>query len=138
MGKNKPDKGPAPDAEAKVHAAPPTDAAAPAGTGEAKPKKKKKVESSEGTGKAKVRGRPMRKLSKRYRSMSEKVVKDQKYPIPDAVKLLKVVTKGTKFDQTVNVVLHLGIDPKIAEQMIRGAVSLPKGIGKTKKVIAFC
>jgi large subunit ribosomal protein L1 len=38
----------------------------------------------------------------------------------------------------VNVVMHLGIDPKIAEQMIRGSVSLPRGIGKKKRVIAFC
>jgi large subunit ribosomal protein L1 len=45
--------------------------------------------------------------------------------------------KPTKFDQTVNLVVHLGIDPNQADQMIRGSVSLPKGIGKTKKVIAF-
>lgn len=43
-----------------------------------------------------------------------------------------------KFDQTVELVMHLGIDPKQADQMIRGSVSLPHGIGKTKKVIAFC
>jgi large subunit ribosomal protein L1 len=43
-----------------------------------------------------------------------------------------------KFDQTVELVMHLGIDPKQADQMIRGSVSMPHGIGKTKKVIAFC
>jgi large subunit ribosomal protein L1 len=43
-----------------------------------------------------------------------------------------------KFDQTVEVVMHLGIDPKQADQMIRGSVSLPHGIGKSKRVIAFC
>jgi large subunit ribosomal protein L1 len=46
--------------------------------------------------------------------------------------------KGPKFDQTVNVVMHLGIDPKQADQAIRGSVSLPKGIGAKKKVVAFC
>jgi large subunit ribosomal protein L1 len=76
--------------------------------------------------------------------------RDKHHPVLDAVKLLKEmgdtkVKKGYKgakprknFDQTVELVLHLGIDPKQADQMIRGAVSLPKGIGKTKKVIAFC
>ena len=41
-------------------------------------------------------------------------------------------------DQTIDLVMHLGIDPKQADQMLRGSLSLPKGIGKTKKVIAFC
>tara|TARA_R110000782_G_scaffold73091_2_gene146092 strand:+ start:4810 stop:5511 length:702 start_codon:yes stop_codon:yes gene_type:complete len=46
--------------------------------------------------------------------------------------------KGPKFDQTVEVVMHLGVDVKQADQMIRGSVSLPKGIGKSKRVVAFC
>jgi large subunit ribosomal protein L1 len=45
--------------------------------------------------------------------------------------------KKAKFDETVNLVVHLGIDPKQADQMVRGALSLPKGIGKTNRVIAF-
>ena len=45
--------------------------------------------------------------------------------------------KTAKFDETVNLVIHLGIDAKQADQMIRGSVSLPRGIGKTKRVIAF-
>ena len=44
----------------------------------------------------------------------------------------------TKFDQVVDCVVRLGIDPKQADQMIRGSISLPKGIGKTRKVIVFC
>ena len=46
--------------------------------------------------------------------------------------------KVPKFDQSVEVCLHLGVDVKHADQMIRGSVSLPKGIGKNKRVIAFC
>ncbi|MFK7884776.1 MAG: 50S ribosomal protein L1 [Phycisphaerales bacterium] len=46
--------------------------------------------------------------------------------------------KGPKFDQSVEVCMHLGVDVKQADQMIRGSVSLPKGIGKSKKVVAFC
>jgi large subunit ribosomal protein L1 len=46
--------------------------------------------------------------------------------------------KGTKFDQSVEISMHLGVDVKHADQMIRGSVSLPKGIGKSKRVIAFC
>lgn len=84
-----------------------------------------------------VRGRSMRGLSKRHTNNLKKVTIDQKYPLPDGVKLLKQVATGTKFDQTVNIVMHLGIDPKNAEQMIRGALSLPRGIGKKKRVIAF-
>ena len=46
--------------------------------------------------------------------------------------------KATKFDQTVNVVFHLGINPKAADQALRGSIALPHGIGKTARVIAFC
>jgi large subunit ribosomal protein L1 len=75
---------------------------------------------------------------------------DARHSIPEAVKLLKEMGevkpkrtfKGAKkskgFDQTIEMVMHLGIDPKQADQMIRGSVSLPKGIGATKRVIAFC
>jgi large subunit ribosomal protein L1 len=60
-------------------------------------------------------------------------------PLPpsDAIAALRKY-KAPKFDQTVNVVFHLGIDPAQADQAIRGAVALPKGIGTTKRVIAFC
>ncbi len=55
----------------------------------------------------------------------------------DAVKELRKF-KAPKFDQTVNVVVHLGIDPKAADQALRGAISFPKGVGKTARVICFC
>ena len=46
--------------------------------------------------------------------------------------------KGPKFDQTVNAVVHLGIDPKQADQALRGSISMPHGIGKSARVVAFC
>ena len=78
----------------------------------------------------------MKKRSKRYNGDAQKAVKEQ-LPLSDAVKKVKSFG-STKFDQSVECVMHLGIDPKQADQMIRGAISLPHGIGKARKVIAFC
>ncbi len=78
----------------------------------------------------------MRRRSKRYRKDIEKTA-PQAVPLDEGVKRLKSFQK-TKFDQTVDLVCHLGIDAKQADQMIRGSISLPKGIGVSKKVIAFC
>jgi len=78
----------------------------------------------------------MRTHSKRYRSGAAKV-EQRAYGLDEAIALLLSMPK-TKFDQTVEVHLRLGIDPKQSDQTIRGAVSLPAGIGKTKKVVAFC
>lgn len=79
---------------------------------------------------------PLSKLPKRHREnmrgRSEDLVS-----APQAVSTLKKF-KAPKFDQTVEVCVHLGIDPRQADQAIRGSVALPAGIGKTKKVIAFC
>lgn len=57
--------------------------------------------------------------------------------IEDAVKAVKSF-KGPKFDQTVDVCVHLGIDPRQADQQLRGSISMPKGTGKTARVICFC
>jgi large subunit ribosomal protein L1 len=57
--------------------------------------------------------------------------------LTDAVEKVKSF-KSVKFDQSIECVLHLGIDPKQADQLVRGSISLPHGIGKQKKVIAFC
>jgi len=57
--------------------------------------------------------------------------------LDEGIKRLKTFAK-TKFDQSVDLVCHLGIDSRQADQMIRGSISLPKGIGVSKKVIAFC
>lgn len=76
------------------------------------------------------------KHGKRWRKDAEKVPA-QPVTIEDAIKAVKGFA-ATKFDQTVELVCHLGIDPKQADQALRGAISLPHGLGATKKVIAFC
>ena len=74
--------------------------------------------------------------SKRYKEESQQVTKE---PLSLAEAVEKVRTfKSVKFDQSIECVLHLGIDPKQADQMVRGSISLPYGIGKQKKVVAFC
>ena len=74
--------------------------------------------------------------SKRYQKESEQVTKEV-LSLADAIEKVKLF-KSVKFDQSIECVMHLGIDPKQADQMIRGSISLPHGIGKQKKVIAFC
>jgi large subunit ribosomal protein L1 len=72
---------------------------------------------------------------KRYKD-AVKHVPASAVTIEHAFPVLKQMKKA-KFDETVNIVIHLGIDAKQADQMVRGALSLPKGIGKTNRVIAF-
>ncbi|MCE5340104.1 MAG: 50S ribosomal protein L1 [Planctomycetaceae bacterium] len=74
--------------------------------------------------------------SKRYKAAA-KEWSQTPMKLEDAVKKLKTFNP-TKFDQSIDCVVQLGIDPKMADQLIRGAISLPHGIGKSKKVIAFC
>jgi len=78
----------------------------------------------------------MPRRSNRY-NVSAKAQPAEALPLADAVKKLKSFT-NVKFDQSVEIVMWLGIDPRQADQLIRGAISLPNGIGKSKKVIAFC
>ena len=78
----------------------------------------------------------MRARSKRYKKDSVGSP-EGKLPIPEAVLKVKEWA-STKFDQTVECVVHLGIDPRQADQAVRGAISLPHGIGKTLRVIVFC
>ena len=78
----------------------------------------------------------VRPKSKRYRAQLEKQPAEP-VSVPDAVAKLKEYA-NTKFDQTVDCVVRLGIDPKQADQLVRGSISLPKGIGKTRRVIVFC
>src|SRR5688572_30528973 len=74
--------------------------------------------------------------SKRYKEAAKSAVVDP-VGVDQAVDAVKKF-KPTKFDQSVELIFSLGIDPKQADQMIRGSLSLPHGVGKTKRVIAFC
>jgi len=76
------------------------------------------------------------KRSKRYVESAKKAVVDP-VNIDQAIDVLKTF-KPTKFDQSVELIFSLGIDAKHADQMIRGSLSLPHGVGKTKRVVAFC
>jgi large subunit ribosomal protein L1 len=78
----------------------------------------------------------MRNRSKRYQKEAEGLAKEA-IGLEAAVERIKSFT-AVKFDQTVECVLQLGIDPKQADQLVRGSLSLPHGVGKQKKVIAFC
>ena len=78
----------------------------------------------------------MAKHSKAYRAAAEKIDKDELYTPLEAVKLAKETTP-IKFDATVEVALRLGVDPRKADQMVRGTVNLPNGTGKTAKVLVF-
>lgn len=71
--------------------------------------------------------------SKKYKKVFEKIEKDKKYSIEEAVKVIKE-NKIAKFDESVEIHVKLSIDPKKGEQQVRGAVVLPHGTGKTKKV----
>ena len=78
----------------------------------------------------------MAKESKRFRALTAQTQVDEMLPLGKAVELLKKFGT-TKFDQTVEIHLRLGIDPKQADQLVRGSVVLPHGIGKSQRVIVF-
>ncbi|WP_121627983.1 50S ribosomal protein L1 [Poseidonibacter antarcticus] len=74
-------------------------------------------------------------MAKRYKSLKEKI-EQRDYSLSDACNLLKEL-KSTKFDESVEVAINLNVDPRHADQMIRGAVVLPNGTGKTVRVAVF-
>jgi large subunit ribosomal protein L1 len=78
----------------------------------------------------------MARPGKRYREALERLDRDSLYGPRDAVRLLKSFP-DSKFDETVELNIRLGVDPRKADQMVRGAISLPKGTGKTIRVAAF-
>ena len=78
----------------------------------------------------------MARKSKGYRSAAEKVDRARHYPLPEALDLARE-TKHTKFDETVEVAVRLGVDPRKADQNIRGTVLLPHGTGKSVRVAVF-
>ena len=78
----------------------------------------------------------MAKQSKRRKLALEELGSDTGYELSEAIKLVKK-TASTKFDETIELALNLGVDPRHSDQMVRGAVSLPNGTGKTVRVAVF-
>lgn len=79
----------------------------------------------------------MAKQTKRMKVINEKIDREKFYPIDEALGLLKE-TASAKFDESVEVAVNLGVDPRKSDQVVRGASVLPKGTGKVVKVAVFC
>ena len=75
-------------------------------------------------------------LAKRYKAAVALIDRAKAYTVEEAIATLKQ-TPGTKFDESIDLAFHLGVDPKHADQMVRGAVVLPHGTGKTVRVVVF-
>ena len=78
----------------------------------------------------------MTALGKRTTKIREGIDREKLYPLAEAVKMVKERAKA-KFDETIEVAMNLGIDPRHADQMVRGVVNLPKGTGKNVRVAVF-
>src|ERR1700716_687338 len=78
----------------------------------------------------------MKKHGKQFAAASKQIAVDRVYSIEEAIPLVQKV-KFAKFDETVDMSLRLGVDPKHADQMVRGTVVLPHGLGKSKRVLAI-
>ncbi|MCL5047575.1 MAG: 50S ribosomal protein L1 [Firmicutes bacterium] len=78
----------------------------------------------------------MSKVGKRYLEASKSVDTSRLYSIPEAVALVKETAKA-KFDETIDLAVRLGVDPRRADQIVRGSISLPNGTGKTARVAVF-
>ena len=79
----------------------------------------------------------MAKLTKKQKEVSTKFDLEKEYSLSDATAMLKDITY-TKFDASVDIDIRLGVDPKKADQMVRGVVALPHGIGKEVKILVLC
>jgi large subunit ribosomal protein L1 len=126
--KAKPDAPAAAPGAAPAAGSPPAPAAAPAAGGEPAKRKGKRP------GRPPKRGK---KLSEQLRNIRKKVGKEGTRPLKAAIALLKQI-KRAKFDETVEIHMALGIDATQSDQMIRGSVPLPHGVGKTVRVLVFC
>jgi large subunit ribosomal protein L1 len=78
----------------------------------------------------------MSTISKKLKEARAKVDRNKTYELDEAIELIKA-TKFVKFDETVDVAVRLGVDPRHADQMVRGAVVLPNGLGKDVRVLVF-
>ena len=79
----------------------------------------------------------MAKESKRKQAALSAVDRDRSYPLAEAVALVKANAAASKFDETIEVAMNLGVDPRHADQMVRGVVAMPNGTGKTMRVAVF-
>ncbi len=79
----------------------------------------------------------MAKLTKNQKAIQDKIESDKEYTIEDASSLVKDIT-FTKFDASIDLSVRLGVDPRKADQMVRGVVTLPHGSGKQVKVLVLC
>ncbi len=79
----------------------------------------------------------MARITKNRKAVLAKYNAEKEYALDDAAKMLKEIT-FTKFDASVDVDIRLGVDPKKSDQMVRGVVSLPHGLGKVVRVLVFC
>ncbi len=79
----------------------------------------------------------MATLGKKYKEARSKIDREKRYDMEEALDLLPQVTYA-KFDETVEVALRLGVDPRHADQMVRGSVALPNGLGKNGQNCCFC
>jgi large subunit ribosomal protein L1 len=79
----------------------------------------------------------MAKAGKKYTAALKQVDREKRYSLQEAFDLVPKLKISTKFDETVDLAVRLGVDPKHADQMVRGAVNLPNGTGKTVRVIVF-
>ncbi|MEO8396998.1 MAG: 50S ribosomal protein L1, partial [Chloroflexota bacterium] len=73
---------------------------------------------------------------KRYETLNKQLDRDKYYPLNDAVTMIKNFA-NTKFDETIELHFHLGIDPRHSDQQVRSTVLLPHGLGKTVRVLVF-
>ena len=78
----------------------------------------------------------MKKYGKNYRNASEKIEAGKLYEVADAL-ALAIDTATAKFDETIEIHIRLGVDPRSADQQVRGSVVLPNGTGKTAKVVVI-
>lgn len=126
--KAKPDAVPAPAAPSAAEGAPAAAPATPAAPQESTKKK------------GRLPGKPPRrgkKLRNQLKQQQQKIAKEGPVPLKRALQVLKGLKKA-KFDETVEVHMSLGIDPTQSDQMIRGSVPLPHGVGKSVRVLVFC
>jgi large subunit ribosomal protein L1 len=78
----------------------------------------------------------MANVSKRLRALKEKIDRNRNYPVADALQMVKDAATA-KFNESIDIAVNLGVDARKSDQMVRGAVVLPKGIGKTVRVAVF-